>query len=630
MWRRPGAGLRGTPGARYKVPMDESVPIDGRCTRVRCPFLFVLVAGCLALPAQAADLPLIRLQEIAGAGAPGLALQQLDAEQPDAADDAARWVQWERARIEILVDAEAWERAAERLADLPPAAPEPFRRWALEHRAAFRLELGQVGRAQALLRELIWTAGPGAQPAELQRWRQLVIRSYLADDRIADAVTALRRFDQDYTRSPAEWAVLRTRVLLRAGRAAEAVDRLPGNSEGELRALGLLAQLRAGTRAAGQVHAEALAAARDEQRPAVDRARMWSVAAAAAAARSAPAQHALALERAAALAQRLPAADALFAVSGDALWSAWLDYGLQSGNERELLIGDDAAWFAAAETALPQYPVRARSLLAVIALRGGAENRERAHGRLLDLLSEGEPGMAAGRYAYLRAGRYAAADSLPYTVRYRLVDDALRRNDVTEATRLLATLTDPPADVDDFSWGLLRARVLVIGGRIDDGVAALHQLLDVNAELPGARLDRFLQVVFDLQGAQEHEAALDLLVRLSLRELPVQRRRELLYWQAESREAQERYREAARLYLRSATLADPRGGDPWGQTALYQAAGMLAKIGLIGDARRIYQRLLRVTREDARRSTLRHRLQQLRLREPGPGDVPAPEEDDDR
>lgn len=610
--------------------MHESVPVAGWRARTRRPFPVVLLAACLALPVQADDLPLIRLQEIARAGAPGLALKHLDEEQPDPRESPERWVAWERARIAILVDARAWERAAEQLRDLPPAAPEPFRRWALEHRAAFHLELGQVEAAQALVRELIWTAGPGAEPAELQRWRQLVIRSYLVADRTGDAVTALRRFDQDYAQPPAEWAVLRTRVLLRAGRAEEAVSRLPADVDGELRALALMARLRSDPGTAARVQTQALEAARDEGRPAVERARMWSVAAEAAAVRSAPARRALALERAAALAEELPVGDALFAVSGDALWSAWLDYGLQAGNERELLIGDDAAWFAAAEAALPKHPVRARALLGVIALRGGAGNRERAHGRLLDLLSEGEPGMAAGRHAYLHATRYASPDALPDTVRYRLVDDALRRNDVAEATRLLATLAAPPADVDEFSWRLLRARVLVLGGRVDDGVAILHQVLDENAELPGARLDRFLQVVFDLQGGQEHEAALELLVRLSLRELPVQRRRELLYWQAESREAQQRYRDAAQLYLRSATLADPRGGDPWGQTALYQAAGMLAEIGLVGDARRIYQRLLRVTQEDARRSTLRHRLQQLRLREAAPGNVPAPEQDDQR
>ncbi|MDX1610257.1 MAG: hypothetical protein R3225_09075 [Halofilum sp. (in: g-proteobacteria)] len=600
--------------------------MNGRCARAYRPFL-VFVLLLVTLPLRAADLPLVRLQEIAAAGAPGLALKRLDAGQPDAADDPRRWVEWERARISILVEAGAWERAAVRLADLPPATPEPFRRWALEQRAAFRIELGEAERARALLRELVWGAGPGADSGELRRWRQLVIRSYLVDGRTGDAVTALRRFDQDYPDAPPEWAVLRTRVLLRAGRAAEAVSRLPAETSGELRVLGLLARVRAAELAAGAAWEEAVGLAQSGDRSLAERGRLWVVAAEAAAAQSSPERRALALERAASLAQQLSPSDVLFAVDGDALWSAWIDYGLLAGNRRELLIGDDPRWFEAAEASLPQHPVRARSLLAVVAQRGGADSRPRAHARLLELLAADKPGMAAARHAYLRAGRYASVDSIPENVRYRLVDDALARNDVTEATRLLATLSEAPSGVEPFSWQLLRARVLVLGGRIDDGVDTLHRVLDEHAELPGQRLDRFLQVVFDLQGAEEHEAAMELLERVGLRDLPPQRRRELLYWQAESREAQERYQEAAQLFLRSATLTDPRGGDPWGQTALYQAAEVLAQIGLVGDARRIYRRLLRVTEEDARRSTLRHRLQQLRLREPDPEDVPAPAEE---
>lgn len=570
----------------------------------------------------------MRLQEFAAAGTPGLALELLGAEQPDAADDPERWVEWERIRIAILVEARAWQRAVERLRNLPPATPESFRRWALEHRAAFRLELGEAEPARKLLRELIWTAGPGASPEELQRWRQLVIRSYLVDDRTDDAVTALRRFDQDYAEPPPEWAVLRTRVLLRAGRAEEAVRRLPAESTEELQALGLLARLRARDRNAGSIHAQAVELTQDENVSAEQRARLWFIAAEAAAMQPSPGQRALALEQAVAMASRLPDTDTLFAVNGDALWRAWLDYGTHAGNRRELLIGDDSGWFQAVEDALPQYPVRARSLLAVVAQRGSPPSRAEAHARLFELLRDDEPGMAAVRHAYLGADRYEDVDSIPENVRYRLVDDALGRNDVSQATRLLTTLAAPPDDVDEFSWGLLRARVLILGGRIEDGVAALNRLLDENSELGGDRLDRFMQVVFDLQGAEEHEPALKLLHRVSLRDLPVERRRELLYWQAESRKAQERYREAAHLYVQSATLTDARGGDPWGQTALYQAAGVLTEIGLIGDARRIYRRLLRVTEDPARRSTLRNRLQQLRLREGGPGNVPAPLEEE--
>jgi len=53
--------------------------------------------------------------------------------------------------------------------------------------------------------------------------------------------------------------------------------------------------------------------------------------------------------------------------------------------------------------------------------------------------------------------------------------------------------------------------------------------------------------------------------------------------------------------------------DPWAQTARYNAAEALQKAGLVDDARRIYEALLKVTREPARRSVLRHNIQQLWL-----------------
>jgi hypothetical protein len=57
----------------------------------------------------------------------------------------------------------------------------------------------------------------------------------------------------------------------------------------------------------------------------------------------------------------------------------------------------------------------------------------------------------------------------------------------------------------------------------------------------------------------------------------------------------------------------PDAMDPWAQTARFNAAESLQKAGLVDDARRIYQSLLAVTEEPARRSVLRHNIQQLWL-----------------
>lgn len=63
--------------------------------------------------------------------------------------------------------------------------------------------------------------------------------------------------------------------------------------------------------------------------------------------------------------------------------------------------------------------------------------------------------------------------------------------------------------------------------------------------------------------------------------------------------------------------AGNNGLDPWGQTARYQVAEMLAKAELFQDAHVLYEQLLEVTKEPARRAVLKHELQKLwLLREP--------------
>ena len=67
------------------------------------------------------------------------------------------------------------------------------------------------------------------------------------------------------------------------------------------------------------------------------------------------------------------------------------------------------------------------------------------------------------------------------------------------------------------------------------------------------------------------------------------------------------------LYLQSAMLPAPNSMDPWAQTARFNAAESLQLAGLTDDARRIYQELLSITDDSARRSVLSHKIQQLWL-----------------
>lgn len=86
---------------------------------------------------------------------------------------------------------------------------------------------------------------------------------------------------------------------------------------------------------------------------------------------------------------------------------------------------------------------------------------------------------------------------------------------------------------------------------------------------------------------------------------------------ADSRQSQEQFAEAARLYLKSAMLIGADAMDPWAQTARYQAGVALSRAGLVEDARALFNHLLRVTEDKSRKAVLRQELQKLWLLEGG-------------
>ena len=205
-------------------------------------------------------------------------------------------------------------------------------------------------------------------------------------------------------------------------------------------------------------------------------------------------------------------------------------------------------------------------------------------------------------------------DDLPPVVRYRLIDEALESGQLKTASRLMAGLSAPPDGSDSFEWDLRRARVAIFTGELDQGVALLQQLLGSDEQdWDPQRVDRLLQVVFDLQTVQYHRQALMLFGDLLEKRLDRQQRRELLFWMADSLQALGEYDQAAYFYLKSATLSDATAMDPWAQTARYRAAKALVEAGLLEDARQIYSSLLRATRDASRKAVLENEIQRLQL-----------------
>lgn len=583
------------------------------------PRLLVGLAVCLLtawpFPGTADDVN--RVLALAEVGAPTLALRILDAEQPELAEDAEGWMRWERERIRIYRGSGDWAALARRLDNLPARLPPEFHRWAGNERALALLALGRGEEARRALLPLIWEGS--VRGGSIREWRRLLIRSYLVDGAVEDAQRAVLRYRQDYGGEGSDELRLRARILLLADRPDAAAELLAGQGQAS-EALYLLAQLRSQALGAGRVMQRALKRIADPSTDAGLERRLWAVVAEAAARAEDHPTRAKALEYL--LAE--PAGDVfgegLFDVGVEHLWAAYRAYASRIGNEAQYLVGDERPWLEAARAAAGPLPVRARSLYASLLDQAvDPAIRRQAVDGLLASLERRKHGDVLLKRLFLEAPHYEDSEDIPLAVRHRLVDLALRESDIDLASRLMAGMMAPPTGTEDFDWHLRRARVLIMGGDAERGAEALGELA-ADAKLDRKRADRLLQVVFDLQTVEAHRAALEVFETVLRRTADVQLRREILYWMAESRRAQGRHADAAQLYLHSAMLPGVKTMDPWAQTARYQAATSLAAAGLLGDARRLYEDLLRVTEDGGRRAVLKRELQRLWLGQaPGEG-----------
>ncbi|HEB58397.1 MAG TPA: hypothetical protein ENJ01_04175 [Gammaproteobacteria bacterium] len=588
-----------------------------------CLLLFATTIPAAPSPAPAAapvadaavDAGLEEIRALARIGAPALALHVLDTRQPSVSEASEAWMAWERERVRILAAQGDWVALARRMAAVPASLPASFRRWARTREAEALVEQHQGRQARHLLRELIWGGVPDDNAETLPEWRRLIIRSYVNEGQMDDARTAVQRFRQDYGEGELDDILLRARIELLSGRADVAATLLAARSnEPEVGVLQLLAQLRGNLRPPRKVMQAALRHLRGEWVNVGLATQLWAIVAESAQRIGDRATAARALENVIIHEGREPLMPGLARFEPDTLWNAYLDYATWVGNRSHFLIGEDSQWLAAAKKAHGKTPVRARSLYALVILRGVREESRLAAAAGFLATLEKQPGRArllGELFGHSRHFQDLAAIPLP--VRHALVDVELAASRIERASALMATIAEPPAGADRFPWQLRRARILVLGNQAPAGAAALAALLKEEKDLSPDKVDHLMQVIFDLQAVGEHEHAITLFETVYARVDDEKLRRELLYWMADSRKAQKAYAEAARLYLRSAMLPDPKAGDPWAQTARYQAATALARAGLKNDARDLFEHLLRTTKDPARRAVLNRELQHLWL-----------------
>ncbi len=579
-------------------------------------------AEATAAPDPEQSLAFKSLEQVNGLieiGLSGLAMRMIEQQQKLYAEFSPDWYAFEFAHIQTLASLERWQDIIDR-SDQLLARAIPGRQitpkidaWFRTQKAIAWLKLGEAEKALNEARTLLWQGG-GEDRDRTALWRRLIIRAYLQLDYAEDANKGLRKYRHDYGDYKSDWKILQAQALLRAQRPGEVIDLLVDEEAHKAKALRLLAAVRARPAYAGHYIKDIKAQLANEGLTQAQRRAYFYVLYEAYLTKKD-------LDGAAETADQLLALSRAHAVLGDyfrigpdELWQLYEQIGERAGNQYSLLKGNDSAWYRRAEEIEAKQPARARGMYSVIAFSTGEDaRRQLAHKALADSLSATDGGLEVINQLYMQSSRAGSPDDLPVEVRYRLVDHAISVGDISLAAKMMKSLPQPPQGQGYFDWQMRKARVLILEGDYERGEKELVISMQNIDELNTDMIDRYLQVVFDLQTINRHEQALALFDLLPIEAMDDKLRREIYYWKAESYYELERYDRAALLYMKSAQAADETMTDLWAQSARFKASDALLKARLYDDAQYAYSELLRITSSDSRKRLIRQKLQHIQL-----------------
>ena len=194
--------------------------------------LVLILAFLVSTGAQGAD-SLALAQTLYQNGTPNLALARVVRDQP-ASPDAPHWVEWESLRLSLLSELGRPADLLERVKQMPAKLPAEFRQKVYGHAAWACLEQGDGASARSYLARLLWRF-PLA-PADQQRARRLVIRSYLVEHKPDEAYRAMLRYQQDFAPLSKDVATEFAQGLLSEGRATDAMTWLADLDPARVRA----------------------------------------------------------------------------------------------------------------------------------------------------------------------------------------------------------------------------------------------------------------------------------------------------------------------------------------------------------------------------------------------------------
>lgn len=578
-------------------------------------FLFALLIVSFSVVAVAADLK--EIKTLVKAGVPELALAMIDRHQPDVQNNQPAWIRWEKQRFSIYKQLNKYQNLNERIDKLPAKLPLSFYHWAINESIRGHLLQGDGFGARSLAKKLIWGDYGTLKDEYLVEIRRLIIMSYLVEDLPEDAYEAMQVHRREFAKGRSQssfsenraWSLLNAQVLLISGHAARANKELLELSGHDVEPLKLLVALRM----KGSDPDEIIRQAKQKKRKLKKRQQIpyWAIIANASRLKQDYKSQIWALEKVLAVRKNDTLFGHLYSANADKLWEAYLDYGNRV--KQKLKSGaNDKVLFEAAKSYRDKEMFDARSLFAYLAINSSKEDAgNEAHREFVSTLYLNRYGYRVVNRLYLESARFPNIETIPASVRHLMTGKALETSNIKLASKLLQGQVKVPKNVNELDWHLRRARVHILAGEFQQGMEVLLGVFENVEKLNNKQVDRLLQVLFDLQALGKHRTVLPLFEIVMKRTQDKKRKREILYWIADSMKSLEEYAEAARYYLKSASVTNPQATDLWAQSARFQAAEALANAGLVVDAKGVLKRLLQVTTDPGRRALLERRIIQL-------------------
>ncbi len=561
---------------------------------MRACVLFTLLVA-LGVRAQGVPDAIEITRRFADAGAPQVALSRLDQLQP-AAPAAPRWGDWEQMRCALLYRLNRHQDLMRRVAALPPGTPASVARFCLLQGARGAIAIGQGATARDFLARAIWRYELPAD--EARQARLLVIESYLAEDKPADAFALMLRFHQDYKPIDRDTAARFVDALLAAGMEKEAVNWFSQLDDAS--PVKLLMRLETGLLAPEAAIAQARAVLAKNGGPAY-----WLVVQHAAVLQN---NHLLLVEALENLLQLAGDKPGRAAALADELWKAYAAAAQEVANQNQLLLGDDAGWSDFASRRAATNPAATRALFAYLARQSRIRNtRNDAQLQLVFALQSNKLPLAAVRL-FDDAARFPVAQ-LDAQARYLLGGIAMDNNQAEVAARFWRGLNTPPT-LDADEWRLRLAQALVRAGIADGAAETLRELSAGRKTLPAEMMRRAVATVQELQDTGFHKSA-DGLYRAFLPLAETRERREILFGLGRIAETLNDFQAAADYFLESALLADPRAADPSAINARIAAAANLGRAGFKDDARTQFNWLQKNVKDPEKLELIRRELQKL-------------------